>query len=129
MHEEHLFLLMPSAIPRAGIGCFAASAIHQGAQLSRDREERFRRLPADEIPDAYLKYCVMLENGLFLAPEDYLRMGVFWYVNHARTPNLRFENGRLYAHRMICAGEELTLYYSDLLTHPKNLLWVTNTDI
>jgi SET domain-containing protein len=56
-------------------------------------------------------------------------MGVFWYVNHAKRPGLVFQKQRLSALRDIAAGEELTLYYSDLLTHPKNKLWVKPSDI
>lgn len=123
------FILRPSRIPGAGVGCFACSAMQKGAQLSPGYEERFRHLRLEEIPEEYLKYCVLLDSGLFLSPQNFLRMGIFWYVNHAKAPNLVFERHRLYAAREIAPGEELTLYYSDLLTHPKNKEWVKPWDI
>lgn len=126
---HHRFLLKPSLIPQAGVGCFCVTDVPEGSQLSPGYEECFRRLRHDDVPDEYLKYCVLLENGLYLSPQNFLRMGVFWYVNHAKCPNLVFENQKLYARRKLAAGEELTLYYSDLLTHPKNKLWVRPDDI
>ena len=129
MVGPYRFILKPSLIPTAGVGCFATMAVPHGSQLSPGCEEKFRRLSLDEVPDEYLKYCVLLTSGLFLSPENFLRMGVFWYVNHAKQPNAVFESNRMYARTAISAGEELTLYYSDLLTHPKNLLWVKPTDI
>jgi hypothetical protein len=127
--SEHHFILKPSLIPTAGVGCFASRHIAAGAQLSPGFEENFRKLTEDEIPDEYLKYCVLLKSGLFLSPHNFLRMGVFWYINHAKYPNVLFENGKLYARTDIEAQEELTLYYSDLLTHPKNKLWINASHI
>ena len=126
---QYRFMLKPSSIHAAGVGCFATCAIPAGAQLSPGFDENFRRLPSESIPDEYLKYCVLLPEGLFLSPNNFLRMGVFWYINHAREPNLSFERQRLCARRPIQSGEELFLYYSDLLTHPRNKLWVQPSDI
>lgn len=129
-HEHrYRFVLKPSHIPAAGVGCFASSPLPVGAQVSPGFEEKFRRLPIEDIPDEYLKFCVLLPDGLFLSPENFLRMGVFWYINHARVPNLVFERHRLRTARPIDTGEELTLYYSDLLTHPKNVPWAQEIDI
>lgn len=128
MFELPLFLLKPSLIPDAGVGCFSLSAIARGERLGRE-PSAFRYLAQDEIPDAFLKFCILLESGRFLSPENFLRMGVFWYINHAKVPNVAFDGKRLTAVRGIRPGEELTLYYSDLLTHPKNKLWVRPSDV
>jgi len=127
--QTYRFILKPSLIPSAGVGCFATRPIPRAAQLSPGFEENFRRLAMEEIPDEYLKFCVLLTSGVYLSPENFLRMGVFWYINHAKRPNLLFEHHKLYARRDIACGEELTLYYSDLLTHPKNKLWVNASHI
>ncbi len=124
MTDPFHFLVQTSLIPKAGVGCFSVSHIAKGSELRPKRKENFRRLTLEEIPDEFLKFCILLSSGHFLSPEDFLRMGVFWYINHAREPNVEFTCGRLRARHNIKPGDELTLYYSDLLTHPKNLTWV-----
>ena len=120
---------MPSLIPTAGVGCFNTSEVVAGAQLSPGRTERFLRLSQADIPDEYLKYCVLLKDGWYLSPPNFHQMSVFWYINHAKNPNLEFSDGKLHTARPVRAGEELTLYYSDLLTHPKNKVWVNESHI
>ena len=83
-----------------------------------------RTLAEDDIPDVYLKYCPRLESGLYLAPAKFTMMSVFWYINHAKEPNTAMQGNAIYAARDLEPGEEVTMYYPDLLTHPKNLLWV-----
>ncbi len=128
-NDTFRFLLKPSGIDGAGVGCFSTTPIAAEAQLSPGYVENFRTLGTEDIPDEYLKFCVLLRSGLFLSPQNFLRMGVFWYINHAKEPNVVFEKHKLYTKRTVAVGEELTLYYSDLLTHPKNLLWVKDSDI
>lgn len=123
------FMLRVSEIPGAGIGCFSLRHVRAQAQISPGETEKFCRLQQAEIPDAYLKYCVLLDSGEYLAPQNFMRMGVFWFVNHAREPNVRFAGGRLFALKDLAPDDELTLYYSDLLTHPKNRLWVRSDHI
>lgn len=122
--KEHLYTVQPSLIEDAGVGCFAMSDIPSGSQLTTDTPNNNRRLREEDIPDVYLKYCPLLESGLYLAPANFCVMSVFWYINHARQPNTDMESWRLYAARDLEAGEEVTMYYPDLLTHPKNKLWV-----
>lgn len=69
------------------------------------------------------------KDGLYLCPESFLKMGVFWYINHSRTPNCEFHKGKLRAVVDLIPSTELTLYYADLLSHPKNLLWCKAWDI
>ncbi|HEX8591459.1 MAG TPA: SET domain-containing protein, partial [Candidatus Paceibacterota bacterium] len=101
------FLLKPSSIVNAGVGCFANKRIPAGTQINTGGAEDFRRLQQEEIPDEYLKFCVLLSNGKYLSPHNFLKMGVFWYINHAKEPNLCFENSRLSSLRDIDTGEEL----------------------
>lgn len=135
------FLLRPSLIENAGVGCFSLSHVPAGdildtgaacrARLTpRDGWDPFRKLTLSEIPDVFLKFCVLLPDGVtFLAPLSFHHMGIFWYVNHAREPNAAFMDRTMFAIRPIAPNDEITLYYSDLLTHPKNLLWVKEADI
>lgn len=123
--SENLYMLKPSLIEGAGVGCFAVSPIPKGTRLIRPKAAgENRRLAEEDIPDSHLKYCPLLESGLYLAPADFAAMSVFWYINHAREPNVDTESWHLYAGDDIEPGEEITIYYPDLLTHPKNHAWV-----
>ncbi len=123
--EPQLFLVEPSEIEDAGVGCFAASAISKHSRLMTGvTAGGTRQLGLNEIPDAYLKFCPLLESGLYFAPANFAAMSVFWYINHAREPNLEMVGTKLFAAHDIEPGEEITMYYLDLLTHPKNQLWV-----
>ncbi len=122
---ENLFIVQTSTIPDAGVGCFAMSHIDDSVRLnSQPAEGTTRVLAEEEIPDAYLKYCPLLESGLYLAPANFTVMAVFWYINHAKRPNTKVIEGKIYAARDLEPEEELTMYYPDLLTHPKNKLWL-----
>lgn len=118
-------MLQPSMITEAGIGCFAVHPIAAGTRvIAPNPTGPNRHLELDEIPLSHLKYCPLMESGKYLAPADFNHMSPFWYINHDRDPNIRTEAWRLFAARDIAAGEELTLYYPDLLTHPMNASWV-----
>lgn len=135
------FLLKPSLIPTAGVGCFSLSKIPAGHTLSDTGAARakltphncwdqFRKMTIDEIPDEFLKYCVLLDDRVtFMAPLSFHHMGVFWYTNHQRDPNTAFHDRTMFAIKPIEPGDEISLYYSDLTTHPKNLEWVSMSDI
>lgn len=122
--SEGNFLLKPSLRDVTGVGCFAVGDIAAGTRLHFEDDSINRRLTLEEIPDSHLKYCPLLDSGEFLAPANFALMSVFWYINHDRDPNVAADKWRLFADRNIDAGEELTLYYPDLLTHPKNREWV-----
>lgn len=120
---EHL-ILGPSHIEGAGIGCFTLIDIPDDTRISVDENQKNRKLHEHEIPDSHLKYCPLLESGLYLAPANFAVMSVTWYINHAREPNIKQSRWQLNSARNIEAGEELFVYYPDLLTHPKNVSWV-----
>ncbi len=117
-------MLRPSLIEGAGVGCFAVNAISQGARLYFPDNAPNRKLAKADISDAHLKYCPLLESGLYLAPANFATMSVVWYINHARDPNVEAIDWKLFTAKDIEPNEELTLYYPDLLTHPKNAEWV-----
>ncbi len=122
---QNAFMLRPSLRDTTGVGCFAVDTIQQGTRLYiPEHENTNRRLALEEIPDSHLKYCPLLETGEFLAPANFALMSVFWYINHDRDPNIATHKWQLFAARNIKPGEELTIYYPDLLTHPKNKEWV-----
>ncbi len=122
---ESSLILKPSERDLTGVGCFAVTTIEAGTRLQiQDSINTNRQLSIDEIPDSHLKYCPLLENGEFMAPENFAVMSIFWYINHDRNPNVVANRWRLFTARTIEPGEELTLYYPDLLTHPKNKAWV-----
>lgn len=120
---EH-FMLEPSRIEGAGFGCFTVADIPENTRIFMDSSLPNRKLRIDEIPDSHLKYCPLLASGLYLAPANFATMSVAWYINHAREPNITQSGWQLQSARDIEAGEELYIYYPDLLTHPKNASWV-----
>jgi hypothetical protein len=124
-----VFTLRPSLISGAGIGCFLESPIVSGDWLFPEHKEQFRLLESVEIPEPYLKYCMLRPDGRYTCPESFLRMSVCWYINHSRTPNCQFVKGKLCAIVDITSDTEVTLYYRDLLSHPKNRQWCTPHDI
>ncbi len=120
-----VFILRPSTRDVTGVGCFALEAIPAGTRLlTAGNASVNRHLAEGEIPALYLKYCPLLESGKFLAPADFSSMSVFWYMNHDRAPNVVAKGWKLFAAKDIEPGDELTLYYPDLLTHPRNKEWV-----
>jgi SET domain-containing protein len=124
MNNKRVLILKPSKIPNAGVGVFTILPIHNGELLIHQAtKEEFIDIKQSEVDDNLLKYCIHLGQDNFKAPKDFLKMGILWYLNHNNNPNLAFINGRLHAIRNIKAQEELTIYYPDLESHPKNLIW------
>jgi hypothetical protein len=117
------FILRQSNIPNAGIGVFTLGDIEPSQQLVLGQLSIFKKKSLSEIDDCFLKFCPMLEDEIFLCPESFHTMNVFWYINHSDTPNLVWTEGRLFSKRKVHSGEELTIFYHDLETHPKNIIW------
>lgn len=117
-------LLGVSNIEKAGVGVYTLESIEADQKIIlKNNVCVFRQKKINEIPDEYLKYCPLTENGNFLCPDNFHHMNIFWYLNHSNEPNLSWTKDGIFAKRKIEKGEELTVYYSDLLTHPKNKLW------
>lgn len=122
-----MYIVRPSLIPAAGLGVFTLKTLEESEKLL-EHPVCNRLLEFHQIPQLFLKHCVLLQDGRrFLCPPDFNTMGPLWFMNHARIPNVQFNGGRLVASRTIHPGEELTLYYSDLLTHPCNQ-WVNRKE-
>jgi hypothetical protein len=124
-----MFTLRTSLIKDAGIGCFVESYFRRGEQLLPGYKGKFRFLALADIPEPFVKYCMLRSDGRYTCPESFLKMGVCWYINHSRTPNCEFVKGKLCAVTDLTPGVELTLYYRDLLSHPKNGGWCKAGDI
>lgn len=121
---QNSFILRPSTRDTTGVGCFATAPVPAGTRLHIASDAKNRRLVLEEVPKSHLKYCPLLESGKFLAPASFSQMSVFWYMNHDREPNVAIDEWRLTTARDIQPGEELVIYYPDLLTHPSNKEWV-----
>jgi SET domain-containing protein len=118
------FILKPSTIENAGVGVFSVENIKSGAKLTLgDIKGKLLEKELEDIPDEFLKYCPLLSNNRFLCPENFNQMTIFWYLNHSNLPNVSWLKEGFYSNREILKNEELTVYYPDLLTHPKNKLW------
>lgn len=109
---ETSFMLRPCAY---GVGVFAVHAIAKGAHLrlcSDDREEISRKVPRDSVAEPFLKYCLDQGDGTVIRPDDFGRMHLVWFLNHAETPNAAHRNYVYYALRDIEAGEEILIDYA-----------------
>ncbi|WP_375514764.1 SET domain-containing protein-lysine N-methyltransferase [uncultured Nostoc sp.] len=109
--DEYSFILKPSSIH--GVGVFATHPIRSGTDLRLfARSENTRVIPSGSKYDNlfYGYYGVKRERG-FACPEDFGRMSVGWYLNHADTPNAAYRHYVFYALCDIDEGEEITINY------------------
>ena len=120
---DHALILKPSLFEGAGVGCFAVNTIPAGVPVSL-HSDKLQLLSRETIGEAYLKFCIFQGEDRYLSPSNFASMHMLWYVNHAKIPNLELRDRKLWTRTAINAGEELTLYYPDLLTHPINATWV-----
>ena len=111
--DQYSFVLRPSGIE--GIGVFAVHNIAKGTYLRLfSPAERVKIRKESGKHAAFLhRYSVEL-GGMFHGPEDFGRMSVGWYLNHASRPSAEHRAYRYYAKRNIRAGEELTINYNTL---------------
>jgi hypothetical protein len=106
------FYIAASAIPGAGQGLFARSALASGDGFEVIGTLVRSGSLADQCTHYADHHKVRAADGLLLVP-----MGFGSLVNHSRTPNLEkvLEGERVFfrALRPIAAGEELCFTYSD----------------
>ncbi len=107
--DEYSFMLKPS--PIQGIGVFTMHNIGKGTYLRLFPEPRSRRFKKVKMP--FVKYCVR-KRGMYIAPLDFARMAVGWYLNNSTKPNAYHRNYRYCALRDIKKGEEITIDYRKL---------------
>jgi len=131
MHmSEFLLILRPSSL--GGVGVFAVDDIPAGTILL-DRQFKTRVLKTKDIPADFVKYCIHITDEICLAPEQFDRLEIGWFVNHSPTPNIAHRvavnnpdlvNGvkvyGVYAIRDIKAGEEILIDYNSL-NEPEHL--------
>ena len=76
--SEFSFILQPSSL--GGIGVFATHDLLQGTKIF-DGNHKPRTMLIKDIPPAFLKYCIYINDSECLCPERFDRMGIGWYIN------------------------------------------------
>ncbi len=103
-----------------GIGVFALRDIPKGTKplksMVSTKEIKFSRIELKKIPSSLRKHLAsfcLVEKGRVFAPEIGMNaVNLSIYLNHSKTPNLRFnEKDVLEAVRDIARNEELTIDY------------------
>ena len=111
-------MLQPS--PVGGIGIFATHDIPEGMRVFTGKFSP-RRAKIKDIPAAFLKYCVFLNDEECNCPERFDRMEIGWFINHSFDPNLvKIAEGYWVAARDIKTGDEFFMDYNQL-GEPENL--------
>lgn len=115
---ESTFILKPSLV--AGIGVFATHPIKAGTEVFKDNYSP-RVLKTKDIPKAFQKYCIFLNDEESLCPERFDRMEVEWFLNHSKDPNLsKTPDEKIIALKDIQAGDEVFIDYNQL-NEPEHL--------
>lgn len=105
-----------------GVGVIAIRPIPAGIDPMREqRDMEFDAVPRaeimdnQEIPEGVKKLVVDMcpeNDGVFDVPPCSLNeIGVSFYLNHSKTPNMEERDGYFFALRDIAEGEELTVDY------------------
>ena len=103
-----------------GIGVFALRDIPKGTKPLKSmvsaKEIKFSRIELKKVPSSVRKHLAsfcLVEKGRVFAPEIGMNaVNLSIYLNHSKTPNLRFnEKDVLEAVRDIARNEELTIDY------------------
>lgn len=115
--NEFSCILKPSTIPGAGIGVFAAQNFKKGDHMFK--KEPFRIRKTANIPQAFVQYCIHINDAECRAPERFDALHVGWFINHSATPNIAYLNDQTsdywsYATRDIQEGEEIVMDYNTL---------------
>lgn len=109
--------LAPS--PIHGVGVFAIRPIPKGVNpMQEQRAADFKEIPVAELsdlPEPLLKLvkdmCPEQAEHYDIPPFSLNEIGVSYYLNHSKTPNMGEEEGEFVALRDIEPGEELTVDY------------------
>lgn len=118
--NEFSFILQPAE--SRGIGIFASHDIPAGTiiQFFPDGFQH-RILNKKDIPKDFLKYCVAQDDEHYKCPQNFGRMEIVWYINHAASANIiRIRPGVCMTKKDIKKGEEITLNYNEL-NEPEHL--------
>jgi hypothetical protein len=128
--SEFSFVLKPSSL--GGIGVFATHDFQTGTLLLTT-SFGLKLLKIKDIPDAFVQYCVHLNDEECLCPEHFDRMEIGWYINHSSAPNIArycseynseeinsFKARPFFAIQDIKAGDEILIDYN-YLNEPEHL--------
>jgi len=111
MWSEFTCILGVSTIPGAGIGLFATHDIPAGTIIYHKPSER-RTMKIKDVPQAFHKYLIYLNDEECQCPMKFNHMEVGWYINHSDNPNIRKIEGGALITRDIKAGDELCIDYN-----------------
>ncbi len=115
---EFTFILQPSAL--GGVGIFATHPIPMGTELFLGAFTP-QKMKSKNVPEAFKKYCVYLNDEECFAPERFDRMEIGWYINHSPEPNIQKISGKpIVALRDIKQGEEIFMDYNSF-NEPEHL--------
>jgi hypothetical protein len=122
-HRNLLTRIKPS--PKGGVGVFAIRDISEGTRLFVGDESAIvhvsvsevERISDPEIRRVYTDFCP-LHGGYYIAPADFNRMAMGWYLNHSDEPNVRLSDEMQFvALASVPAGVELTTDYTTYSNH------------
>jgi len=121
--SEFSFILKPSSIE--GVGVFATHDIPAGTKILINNYV-LRTLKVTEIPQAFVRYCIHINEKECLCPARFDRMEIDWYINHSDNPNIAVESSLDLDHALYCAvrdikaGDEIFIDYNSL-NEPEDL--------
>jgi hypothetical protein len=118
--SEYSFVLKPS--PWGGVGVFATHDMAHGTVLFRPNITHVRTFAVKDVPPAFIKYCIYIDEHTCIGPQAFDRMEISWYINHSATPNVSIKkcpaslNGepRFWAIKDIAADTEIVMDYNEL---------------
>jgi uncharacterized protein len=108
-----------------GVGLFAIKDIPQGTMLFVGDLGDTVKVPVSEVEAIadlevrrmYIDFCQIVDNH-FVAPNDFNRMTMGWYLNHSDTPNVVVDSQlQCMASTFVAAGNELTADYRTYSDH------------
>ena len=111
--------------PGKGIGVFAIRDIPPDMNPFPGDGGPTRLVPSEvvdgianaEMRRLYLDFCPLVD-GHYLAPADFNRMTIAWYLNHSDQPNVLTDRDvEFRTARLIRTGEELTVDYRTFSSH------------
>jgi SET domain-containing protein len=115
---EFTFILQPSAL--GGLGVFTTHPISKGTRLFSGTYVS-RTMKIADVPAAFKKYCIFLNDEECLCPERFDRMEIGWYINHSHQPNIQKNTDKyVVAVCDIKQGEEILIDYN-YLNEPEHL--------
>ena len=115
---EFSTILAPS--PIGGIGVFATHDLAKDTQIFSGTHVP-RKMRIKDVPEAFIKYCVFINDEECIGPEQFDRMEIGWFLNHSYTPNIKITTEKkMIAMFDIKSGDELFLDYNEL-NEPEHL--------